>query len=102
MDFTDKFTEMGIGAIEGADIMKLANISVDDLHNNQQFSKIREIMQFYGNRPDGRYRISQLLAGKPGINSIDHLCSYARLRTGYESAMKTADELKEQLYYYER
>lgn len=102
MDFTDKFGELGIDPIQGADIMRLANITVDDLNNTQQFSKVREIMEFYGARPDGRYQITKLLSGKPGINSIDHLCSYARMRTNYEGLLKQADELKNQLYYYER
>ena len=102
MDFNETFTNLGVDPIEGADIMMRAGITVDQLNDMSTFSKVREIMAFFANRPDGKFVMTKLLTGKPGINAVDHLCSYAKLRTNYDTLLKQADDIKQQLYYYEK
>jgi len=98
----DTFNELNVDPMEGAEIMKLANISVEDLRGNEALQKVRGIMSFFQGKTDKAYMITKLIAGKPGINSIDHLYGYATLRTDYDKMSVQLNNIKEQISYYER
>ena len=95
------FNNLNVDPIEGTRIMQAAGITPTDLADTFTFSKVLDIMEFFKGRPDTEFMINKLLTGKPGINAVDHLFSYAKLRTDYENNLKKVEQLKEQLYHYE-
>jgi len=98
----DTFEKLNVDPMEGAEIMRLANINVDDLRSNESLDKVRGIMAFFQGKTDKAYMISKLLTGKPGINPVDHLYGYATLRSSYDKMATQLDHIKEQISYYER
>lgn len=101
MEQSTTFSDLNVDPVEGANIMRLAGISSDDLRDPHVHSKVLDIMAFFQGKSDTNFMISKLLSGKPGINTIDHLWGYATLRTQYEKVLQNAEQLKEQLYHYE-
>ena len=98
----DTFSRMNVDPLEGAEIMRTANISVDDLRDPRTFEKVKDIMAFFQGKTDKGFMISKLHTGKPGINPIDHLWGYSTLRTNYDKLSNQLEQIKDQISYYER
>ncbi len=96
------FVELDVDPVVGSEIMMIAGIHADDLQSLSNVAKLRDIMAFFKDMPDRNYYISKLVTGKPGINAIDHLWGYSRLRVEYDGISKKAEELKDQLMHYEK
>ena len=73
-------TDLNVDPIEGTEILSLVGVNPDHLGIPQVFQKVRDVIGFFQGKTDKGYIISKLLAGKPGIDRLDHVWKYSQLR----------------------
>lgn len=99
----DKFNDLGVDAIVGADLMYKIGITQDDLLDPQAFEKMKDVIHYLKQLPPEQRSImtNRVLTGK-NINKLDHMWGYVELSKKAQAKMQELDLLKEELSYYER
>lgn len=80
MDMQQVFQDLGVDAITGSELMGLLQISTDDFHSPQRFSKFKEVIDYFKQfSPDSqRFLVNKATQGKL-VDRLDHIYEYTRL-----------------------
>lgn len=99
----EKFNDLGVDAIVGADLMYKVGITQDDLLDPQAFEKMRDIIAYLKTLPPEQRSLitNRVLTGK-NVDKLSHMWGYIELSKKAEAKMKELNTLKEELSYYER
>jgi hypothetical protein len=98
----EKFQDLGVDAIVGADLMYKVGITQSDLMIPQNFEKMKDVIQFLKQvPPEQRGAItSRVLVGK-NVDKLDHMWQYVKLAEKKAEKQKELDLLNEEISYYE-
>lgn len=75
----DKFNDLNIDSMAGAEIMSLLGISPIELQNPVTFQRIADIVSYLKNVNDKSFFVNKITVGKPVANKLDHVWSYIEL-----------------------
>jgi hypothetical protein len=90
----DTFSRLGLDPIEATEIMEMIGVYPADMVTPQNYAKLRDVVSFFQGKEDKRYLINKLVAGKPGIDKLDHLRGYISVRKEYEKKKAEMESLK--------
>lgn len=90
----------GIDALEGAEIMELVGLSVDDLKFPDKYQKFQDIASYLTGKVDKSFIVHKISAGK-NVNMLDHVWSYITLRKQHEAKSAELKKLEEEIGFYE-
>lgn len=99
----EKFNDLGVDAIVGADIMYKVGVTQDDLRIPGNFEKMKDVISYLKTLPPEQRSLvtSKVLAWKDS-NKLDHMWAYTNLSKQFDEKSKELARLKEELSYYER
>lgn len=98
----EKFQDLGVDAIVGADLMYKVGITQSDLMIPQNFEKMRDIIQYLKQIPPEQRGVvtSRVLVGK-NVDKLDHMWQYVKLAEKKAEKQKELELLNEEISYYE-
>lgn len=73
------FEESAVDSETAAKIVKFIGVDFDEMSVQPLYGKVKDIISFYGSKPDGLSIIRTLVAGK-NVDRITHLHEYAGIR----------------------
>lgn len=75
------------------EIVELVGVDIDDFSSTIKTKRIKDIVDFFAGYDDRRFMINKLLAGKGGIDKVDHLWQYIKVRDELESSKRKLSEM---------
>ena len=99
----DKFSDLGVDAIVGGDLMYKVGITEWDLRDPSKFEKMKDIISYLKEIPPEERGVvfNRVLMGK-NVDKLDHMFGYVSISRKFNEAKKNMDLLREELSYYER
>ena len=103
MDSNTPFSDLGIDAVSGTEIMNALEMPVYDLQDTFKFNRLQEVMGYLKTVPEEARLgiIRKITVGKPVDNKLDHVWGYVKLRVQAEQQSTALDNTKKELSYYE-
>lgn len=99
----DKFHDLGVDAIVGADIMYSLGIHEQEIKNPLAFEKLKDVISYLKDIPiqERGYFMAEVLANKSS-GKLDHLFNYVQVHKKYELRKMELDALKKELDFYKK
>lgn len=99
----DKFNDLGVDAIVGADIMYSLGIHEQEIKNPLAFEKLKDVISYIKDIPpqDRSFFMSEVLANKSS-GKLDHLFNYIQVHKKYELKKMELESVKKELDFYKR
>lgn len=94
----DKFSDLDVDVITGTQIMRVVDITPDELSDPYTFQKFRDVMKYLKDMPDKEYFISKATVGKE--DKLSNLWSYVELHKQRDIAKQKLTTLQSDLAVY--
>lgn len=92
------FKSMAVNPVTASEIMEALDVDLDTLSSPKIMKKLEEVIKFLSPYEDRLSIIRKLTTGKPGINKLDHLLEYSRIRRDHakkKDQLDATDEMEQ-------
>ena len=92
----DSFSDLGIDAITGTEIMRLTGITPVDFTDPARYQRFKEVCAHLKNIEDKQFYISRITTGK-NVDKLDHLWGYVELERRLHQKVEEAKRVQEEI-----
>ena len=82
---------VGLNPIEGSEIMELLSVPTYDLEDPHRFLRIKEVVEYFQDKPDRRHQILKIIFNRPGDDKLDVVWTWVQLRIEMEKRIHQLD-----------
>lgn len=100
--FSNPVDNIAADPTESFQIMSLMGVGADDLQDPMRFNRFRQVVEYFAGKGDTRFLINKTLAGKGGVDPVDHLFGYVTLRREFDQTKQRLSQLEQEIGFYEK